>query len=624
MAIRRRRTTTILDWKGLNSFDDQENTLPDTWFESINCVVSPTGSATALRSPANFNNALTTTNPILSAFDYDRNAGNLILFDIDLGGGGATVATYSTTGTTNTSERTGQTDGSRFKSLTVNDVCYRLNGDVFIQMDTSTNFYANGITRPASAPTASIVAGGAGALTTGITASYAYRNSVTGHISRMSAASGSSGATSGGNNTLRIAVTASSETGVDGIVLFLTEDGGTVRYLRTDSAGDPVVSGNTTGNIDIAVNVIYRDTLTPETDFNNAPPTTAFFMFRWRDRICLCDFRGATTRQQIQYNGYESCYYGIPWESWPSLNIINIPNKGDAVRGGIETPQGALILGEQDAYLLSGYPTDKVSSPEATVSVTEHLEQLGWQLGTRSPYTIANSPFGTFWLDQNKRIQLWSWAGLPMEVGLPMKSDLNNIQDTDAARNMAEAVWYQHGEDGGMFVLTASTTGSTNNRLFFITVYKDPATGEMVFAPSVSDIAAQCLCVADVAGTKRLFIGIVDRLREIGDLNLAGAGWGASQERYFSIIAGNEVTEFAHIHSISFDSGQDDIGVWVSDANTTNTEVLDVFQEEGTYFALVDAYGTAKRIRFVFPASDTVRRDVRNLRINYSLKRRSI
>lgn len=623
MAIRNLKSTTILDWKGLNSFDDAENLPPDTWFESINCIVTPTGSAAALRSPANFNTVLATSNPILSAFDYDRNAGNLILFDVDLGGVGNTVATFSTTGTANTSERTGQLDGVRWKSLTVNDVCYRLNGTEFVQMDTATNFYLNGIPRNATAPTASIVVGGAGTLATGVTVSYAYRNSVSGHVSRMSPASGSSGATSAGNNTLRVAVTASAEVGVDGIVLFISADGGNVRYLRTDTAGDPIVSGNTTGNIDISVTAITRDTLTPETDFNNTPPANAFFMFRWKDRICLCDFRGAITRQQLQYNGYESCYYGVPWESWPPLNIINIPNKGDAIRGGVETPQGALILGEQDSYLLSGYPTDKVSGPEASVSVTEHLEQLGWQLGTRSPYTITNSPFGTWWLDQNKRIQLWAWEGFPVEVGLGLRGDLDDIQDTDAARNMAEGVWYQHGEDAGVYALTASTSGSTNNRMYFVTAYKDPQTNQMVFAPAVADIAAQCLCVADVAGTKRLFIGVVDRLREIWDLNLAGAGWG-TQERYFSVTAGNEVTEFFHLHSLSFDSGQDDIGVWVSNSNGTETEALDVYQEGGKYFALVDAYGPGKRIRFVFPSNDGVRRDVRNLRINYSLKRRSL
>jgi hypothetical protein len=627
MAFRNQKPTVIGDWKGLNSFDDAENLPPDVWFESKNVIVSATGSAVALRSPANYNDATAHSNPVLSAFDYDRSAGNLLIYDIDIGGGGDTVRTYSTAGSTNTTERSGQADGKRWQSVMVNDNAYRLNGAEFVQMVTDTSFYKVGITPPASAPSVSYVSGGSGSIVAGLTVSYAYRNSVTGHVSAPSAASNDPGVTSG-DLTLRVPVTASAETGVDGIVIFVTQDGGSIRYLYIDTSGDPVVSSNASANIDVSVALLSNlDTLTEEPVFNTVPPTTAYFMFRWKDRIMLCDFRdSATSRQSIRYSGYEAVSYGVPWETYPALNIINISNKGEAVRCGIETDIGALVLSEEDGYLIRGFPTDKQSSPANTISITEQLQQLNWAVGTRSPLTLVATPYGPIWLDQNKRIQMFpKGSASPVEIGLPLRTELKDILDTAAARNMAQGVWFQHGEAGGYYVLTASTTGSTNNELFIITVYQDPNTGGMVQACAhAPDIAVQCLLVAEVSGKKRLFGGVTDRLRELLALDTAGAGWASGTDLYFSMTIGNG-GGFNHVHSLSFDAlNGNEISVWVSEDNGTDLRSLDLERVNGSYQALIDAYGRSKRIRFVFPEDDTTRKEVRNLRVMTSAKSRAL
>lgn len=608
----------IKDWFGLNSFASTQNLDLGWWYSSSNIVVTNDGSAACLRSPANFNTALATGNPILSVFDYAKTTGNLILFDIK---DGSTVTTYSTTGTSNTSVRTGQAD-ARWKRLAVNDWAYSINGTEFVQTN-GTNTYRVGIDPPTSAPTISIITGGAGALADGVTVSYAYRNSTTGGVSTASPASNDSGA---GSNKLRIAVAASGQAGVDGIVLFITQDGGSVRYLYVDASGNPVVNANTSGNIDINMSLLTNlDTLTPETAYNTVPPIDAFFMFRWKQRLVLCDFRTATTRQQLRYNSFETVFYGIPWECWWPTNAIAVPSKGDAARSGIETPVGALILGENDSYLLRGSLTDKVSAPEATVSVTEAIQPMNWSIGTRSPYTLKATPFGEIWLDQNKRIQIWNHDGFPVEAGLPIRNDLDAIQDTDAARNMAEAEWFQHGKQGGHYVLTASTTGSTNNKLFIITAYKDPEKGDMRFACGVSDIPAQCLAAAKVSGRKRLFAGQTDRLREIFDLDTQGAGWSSSQARIFKTIAGNNV-EFCYWHSLKFDATSIK-GLTLICANLDGTESQTIELEQdtgagGAYYGLIDAYGYRKVFVFSFSSDDTQKRVIQNFRVAYGPKRR--
>lgn len=624
MALRNAARIWIKNFLGLQSFSSPENVGPQWWTDSSNFIVSNDGSAAQLRSPANFNTALSVSNPVYSGFDYDKNSGNLILFDCNIGSVGiSSVRTFSTTGGANTTIRSNQAD-VRWKSLTINDMAYRLNGSEFIQTD-GTNVYSVGITAPAAAPTVSFTSGGSGSLSSGVTVSYAYRNSTTGHVSTMSAASSASGASTT-NLTLRVAVTASSQTGVDGIVLFITKDGGAIRYLYVDTSGDPVVSSNATGNIDISLaNVDNLDTSTPETAYNGTSPQNAFFMFQGRNkRLYLLDFRGATTRQQIQYNVSESCYYGIPWESWDSRNVINIPNKSDAARSGIATPIGDLILGERDAYLIRGAPTDKISGPQNVVAITESIQSLKWSIGTRSPYSLVSTPYGEIWWDQNKRIQMWDHSATPVEIGLPIRTTLDAGLDTAAARNMAEGCWYQHGDNGGVYVLTFSTSGSTNNRLVFVTAYRDPEDGQMRFACSTSDIAAQCVFTARISGTDRLFIGVTDRIREIMDLDLAGAGWSSTQSRFFEITAGND-DEFCYWHSIRFDATSI-VGLTVRVANLDDTEPqwVEIENQGGVFYGALDTYGFRKVIRFEYDPADTAKRIIKNVRLSYSQKARML
>jgi hypothetical protein len=236
------------------------------------------------------------------------------------------------------------------------------------------------------------------------------------------------------------------------------------------------------------------------------------------------------------------------------------------------------------------------------------------------------------WLDQNKRIQLWNYASSPQEAGLPIRDKLGAILDTDAARVMAEAEWYQHGKDGGVYVLTASTTGTTNNKQFMISVYRDPETNELKFGCAVADIAAQCIVVGNTLGRKRLFVGMTDALKEIFDLDVAGAGYATGQARYFRTLIGNE-GEWAYYHSLRFDATSafgltvsvSDYAVDNSGAVTlTNTTQLVLAQDQdgGPYYALIDSYGFRKAVSFTFDATDTKKRIIQNLRVASSLKKR--
>lgn len=829
MAIRNLRVIPIEQWGGFDSFIDPQEVPPNVWTDSLNCVVTANGNPTALRSPANFNDALSTGNKVLSAADYTRTAGGLIFFDINVTTG-ANVATYSTTGTTNTSRRTGQANAP-WVSQNINDRLYRVNGTEFIQYVTGLTAYAVGITAPAAAPTASIVAGGSGTWATGVYVSYAYYNTVTGHIGECSAASGLSGPTSGGNNTLRTAVVASVQTGVDKIVLFVSEDGGVERFLLIDSTGAMQVFNNTTGNIDVSVATIFNNFNVQESAFNLPPTSGITHISKWKNRIMGIKGRLA------YYSGFDQISIGIPQEAWPPLNVITMPSKSATGQCGIETPIGWLCLSDEDAYLLSGEPTDKVDAGENTLQITEQFDQLGWAIGTRSPKTLANTPYGSVWLDQNKHLQLWQWEGTPVPMALGAWPDLASIKFADPQTlNQAQAVWFgAGGANGGFYILTAPTVeyysavmalspslylrfgetsgtsaadaspygntgtyintptlgvpggilGSANTAVAFngvdesvsvadansldpgntftvagmiyretstdyYTIFDKGSNGYMFFVtaagvltaaksgvanivastttipiqtwthvawtkavatsalyingvdvtgtvtnqtivansatlriaqdhagiflngrldeltlfataltaaqvaglaaamtayndrcwfvmmiqdasglrivPAPSSIAAQCVFTAKIGGKMRCFIGVTDRLREILDFDVAGAGWASTDRLFFDAVVGNQGANFNNLAAIRIaGANAQDAIVRVAELDGSFGETLQMELEQGDFAGRVtEGYGPRKKVTVEWPNDDAAKRDLKNSRLGVQGKRRLI
>lgn len=189
---------------------------------------------------------------------------------------------------------------------------------------------------------------------------------------------------------------------------------------------------------------------------------------------------------------------------------------------------------------------------------------------------------------------------------------------------MAEAEWFPSGKDGGFYVLTASTSGSTNNRLWVVSLI-DTAQG-LVIAAAPSTIAAQCLVRATLSGADRMFIGITDRLREILDFDLEGAGWG-SDEIYFEFVA-NNASLYSTLHAIRYD-GQNAGEVTVEaettdDTGATLTTNLAPQYRGGSYSAVVNKNGTRQTVRMNFPTDDALRVEIANMRIITAQKKRAV
>lgn len=638
MAVRNAKVESVDNFSGINTTEDATNLEPQWWQECNNVIVGNSGSATALRSPNPWNNSIS-SGEVVVAFSWTYSGGSLVIFDLVAGG---VENVYTTTGTTNTLRYDTAIVPTIRKYLNVNDKAYQVDGTQFFQ-----NYFDGaslavaifvGINPPIFTPSVSIVSGGILVLNVGVTVSYAYRNSVTLHVGQCSVASVNSGPT-GIDQTLQVGVHAGFSPN-DGIVLFISEDGGANRYLLIDATGNPIVFANATANLTINAPYIL-DTNTVETSFNSRPPDNGTFMFAHQNRIFVMGFP-APLRWQLIYSGLESIGIGQPTEAYPPLNIVGLPAKDQIAVGGISTSQGALILSDKEAYLLQGTVTDNVVSTQNTVQAAAILQNLAWGLGTRSPFTIQTGPYGVIWLDQTKRLQLWSFrtqytgqsAGAPIEIGLAIRNNLKMIQDTPYARASAQATWFQYGEQQ-YYVLTASTSGTTNNAMFIIGMYADSETQNVTFTTAISDIPAQTIIThIDQQGISRCLIapninpnGAIEcRLKEILDLASQGAGWPAGQQIYFGVTTGNfkDNNNFNHLHSVRFDSDVQDIQVQTRNLNDMATESCPTENEDTSNFALIDRYGIHGKLRFNFPTDDTKRREVKNMRITYSAKGRTI
>jgi len=609
MTARNVTPHVISSLRGLNTFISNTNIDEQSWLDSNNVLVNAKGEAEVLRSPNAFGNAIP-SGPltVLSMDEYQRTAGNALVIDH-----GTRTDYILAAGGTPTSIRTG-IPATAYTSLSIKNTFQRINGTEFVQFLTDFSVRRNGIDPPAAAPTISYQANGADTtvIDSGLQGSYCYYNSTTGHVSQPSPLSNILGPKAAGFD-VRFAVVASAQTGVDKIIFFLTEDGGDIPYLVIDtSTGDPHSVANATTNYDIVQSSVDRDTLTPEPIYNSVPLLTATSMFEYKDRIFLIINGG------LQYSAFESCYIGNAWESWPVLNQLELKN--DKAVGGISTQSGALVFGEKDCHLLTGFPTDKISSPNNAIAITEHLEPLKWNIGITYPKTAVATPFGIIWTDQTKRIRLWNQQGFPSEIAQPFRTEL------DAMTGALTARWFQHGKNGGYYVLTNGV-----NTLFLM-VYLSPTSGQMQFGYGKSTtLDPEAMAVVTFSGIERFFFAKTDQLYEILDPDTEGDGWAAGTELFFKmLIGGSDQLNFTQIHSINVNGGLNSLVVEHSNLAEDDAEPIALSDDleadtGGTVYGVVDSPERAFHVlNFEFGLDDSEYRNISGLAVNVKKLKRLV
>lgn len=310
---------------------------------------------------------------------------------------------------------------------------------------------------------------------------YAYKNSVTGHVSNISPITPSI-IPAGGMNTQLLAV-APTDPQVDTIVWFRTQDGGgdwfrevevnintgALTLPNTGVQAAAVISGGLyLGLNDFNTPDSALDTATQGPLLNNPPPVGKYLTVG-QARIFIANIAGGP--QIIAYTGYEQILFGRPEESIPPYNRLIIQIGAEAINGEGVLSSGVVAFGAtKKMYMLRGNVEDITLN--APVQFSAFLQELPWDTGTLCHQSIQATPFGLIFWATDRTVQLFnpgstltSTAASLQDVSSPVYPILRRA--TAGAEKIASSAYFNWLERD-WYGLTFPIDGSaTNNFTIF-------------------------------------------------------------------------------------------------------------------------------------------------------------
>jgi hypothetical protein len=254
---------------------------------------------------------------------------------------------------------------------------------------------------------------------TGWAWSYAYKNSVTGHLGNISPVTPN--VTPTGNNGTQLTAAAPTDPQVDTIVWFRTLDGGGDNFreveinlatgaLNLPNMGVQVASAQVGGVGQFIVLNDYNtvdsalDTATQGPLLNNPPPVGKYLAVG-QSRVFIGNLVGGTNF--IAYSGYEQILLGRPEESFPPNNRLNLQVGADSVNGVGVLSAGIVGYGAtHKIYILRGNVEDITLN--APVQFSAFLQELPWDTGAISNQAIQPTPFGLIFWATDRTVQLFN------------------------------------------------------------------------------------------------------------------------------------------------------------------------------------------------------------------------
>jgi hypothetical protein len=315
---------------------------------------------------------------------------------------------------------------------------------------------------------------GAPNLLTGWSYGYAYKNSVTGHMSNISPTTPIFKPT--GTIGQQLTAIAPTDTQVDTLVWFRDLDGGGDYFrlvevnlatgaLTLPNSGVNVASVASAGKFIILNDYDTTDGSLDQTirgpHINNPPPQGTYTALA-QGRIFVAGLVGAGA--DVVYSGYEQIVVGRPEESFPPNNRLHISAGAEAIAGLGPLHQGMVMYSNTGRmWMLRGAIEDITLN--APVAFSDVFEELPWTLGCLSHYTIAQTPYGLVWLAGDKTVQFWDGRSQPLDISAAVYPLLRNI--TPGTELLANGTYFNWLERD-WYALTCATNGSlTPNTIIF-------------------------------------------------------------------------------------------------------------------------------------------------------------
>lgn len=298
-----------------------------------------------------------------------------------------------------------------------NNTCYFGNGTdmkKFLAATTAdTTVYNWGIAVQAAAPGISLAG-------TGINASVGYRylttgyDSTTGHESSPSDVSSCTGTFT--NQAVTVTWVDPTDTQADFVKVYKTTDGGstdptTMKLIATIARGVQTYTDSTWDNT-----ALFGVTDTaPQENYNDPPPASRGFV--WSQGRIWGFASGSTW-----FTGYEEITNGVPEECCPggTLGVFgggNVYNWPTQVSGHAALPDGIAVFLSKDIWKIEGDSLD-----------TFRRYKLVAKRGATSITAITSLGTSVVWLDTANQM----WSSDLGEIGLPIRPDLANIDQTQA------------------------------------------------------------------------------------------------------------------------------------------------------------------------------------------------
>jgi hypothetical protein len=253
---------------------------------------------------------------------------------------------------------------------------------------------------------------------------YSFKNSTSGHVSTMSPMSADTNAMT--DQQVTVGGSGSSDPQVDKIVIWRTDDGGSLFYYLTDIANASTWS-YTDSTPDAGLNT---DIVAPINGINNPPPTGSSLCIFHMGRVWVA------SGNYVYYGAGGDTTTGVPEESFPPANNFEFYGNVTAMAS---TSIGLLVFTVDDIYLIAG-----------TSLATFQRGVYQRNMGVASQNCIAQDGDGLFIF--TTRGQLFQLGGGTTEIGFAIRAKL-------AAFNPANVYLALHrsGGDEGLFVSDGST-----------------------------------------------------------------------------------------------------------------------------------------------------------------------
>jgi hypothetical protein len=209
------------------------------------------------------------------------------------------------------------------------------------------------------------------------------------------------------------------------IRLYATGDGGTV-YLRIARNAFTQLNALATSGLE------FTDTANSEppnqpftneiTQNQNIPPPIGTYLQDYQGRILVFGVPGA--QQSFFYSNIESTVVGQLTESFASLNEVTLPVGEAQLNGMANLPTGCMIWSsKQDMFKLTGTLTDNTVANAQQLGAT--IQRLPYRIGCASPYAVAVTSLGAFWLSSDREVWLFTDHYAPKNIGKPIQNLLN-------------------------------------------------------------------------------------------------------------------------------------------------------------------------------------------------------